>query len=195
MTLEFAPQTHIYTLNGSRIPSVTGVLRGEGFLQDTSRIAKYYRDRGQRTHDILATDLKYGVDPEHVAPDIRPFLDRFRAFAELVGLEPVRVEERLYCEIYRYAGTIDFYGMVNGKPWLLDWKSGATNPGYKLQVAGGYLPLVQQAEHRHDIKCGIVTLTADPPKIHEITGTDHVTVFRAALMVHNWKQRCLKGAA
>ncbi|HAX98970.1 MAG TPA: hypothetical protein DCY12_08840 [Candidatus Atribacteria bacterium] len=39
-------------------------------------------------------------------------------------IEPILIEQSLVSEKYCYGGTIDLYGKINGKEWLVDFKTG-----------------------------------------------------------------------
>jgi hypothetical protein len=62
------------------------------------------------------------------------------------NLEPLFQEKAFISEKYQYGGTIDCYGILNGKYTLLDFKtSSGIWPEMLHQVAGGYYQLLKEA--------------------------------------------------
>ncbi|PZR71757.1 MAG: hypothetical protein DLM66_00015 [Candidatus Dormiibacter spiritus] len=60
-------------------------------------------------------------------------------------LEAELVEGKLVSEEHRYGGTVDFYGLLDGVPTLLDYKtSGNIYREHKVQVLGGYWGLLKE---------------------------------------------------
>jgi hypothetical protein len=58
------------------------------------------------------------------------------------ALKPIALETPLVSELHRYGGTADFYGLIDGVPSLLDFKTGkAIYPEHFIQLAG-YAPLL-----------------------------------------------------
>jgi hypothetical protein len=61
----------------------------------------------------------------------------YLAWEGMNKIEPVMLETPLVSELFRYGGTSDFLGYVNGKLTLLDFKTGkAIYPEHFIQLAG-----------------------------------------------------------
>jgi len=58
-------------------------------------------------------------------------------------VEPELVEEQIVSENFRYGGTIDFYGKVNGKYTLLDFKTSKAVWPEHLHQVGAYWKLLE----------------------------------------------------
>jgi len=63
-------------------------------------------------------------------------VDKFYAWKAEIELEPMLIEKPFISEIFKYGGTLDFYGTIKGKKTLLDWKTGAGfYEEHKIQLA------------------------------------------------------------
>lgn len=164
--LKAAAKVHtIYkTKDGLRVPSVSTVL-GElakpALIDWAWRLGtqgvnyREYRDAladvGTLAHRMILDDLQGGkTDTDEYAPEtVRLAESSFASYLSWKGMgaiEPVMLETPLVSEIFRYGGTADFLGYVNGKLTLLDFKTGkAIYPEHFIQLAG-YSPLIN--EHR-----------------------------------------------
>ena len=59
-------------------------------------------------------------------------------------LETIFVEHQMVSDTMRYGGTCDWYGLYDGQPWLLDFKtSGGVYDEHKVQTAA-YVKLIQE---------------------------------------------------
>ncbi len=66
-------------------------------------------------------------------------------------IEPIMTEKQLISEGFRYGGTLDFYGNVDGVPELIDFKSGSgIYPEMWFQVAA-YAMLISDPIQRYRI--------------------------------------------
>jgi predicted RecB family nuclease len=65
-------------------------------------------------------------------------------------LEPILIEKPLVSEIYRFGGTADIYGTVDGIPTLIDLKTGKGIYDEYLIQTGGYSVLLK--EHGHPVE-------------------------------------------
>lgn len=73
------------------------------------------------------------------------YIDPFITWFNDQTFEPVFVEESMSCD--RYGGTIDYYGMWNGKHTILDWKTSKNyHMGMFLQL-GAYCKMLEEKGH------------------------------------------------
>ncbi len=152
------------TKDGTRVPSVTTILNelNKPALIDWAwRLGtqginyREYRDAlanvGTLAHRMILDDLQgRETDKSEFSPDIIVLAEcSFASYLAWKGqnkIEPVMLETPLVSEIFRYGGTSDFLGYVNGALTLLDFKSGkAIYPEHFIQLSG-YSALVN--EHR-----------------------------------------------
>lgn len=203
--LYFDAEEHEYRLFGRRLPSVTEVLGETGMLPDYSWLDDFYRERGSAVHEAIGLEFFDRLDWNSLDENTRPYVERFRAFVEHIGFRPLVVEQPLASQAYLYAGTPDALGVTrSGEIFFVDWKCGAVEPGHHVQVAGGYMPLLEEAadegivpvtrEELARAKMAVVSLAQDPPKLHRVERNGHRDVFRSALAVYNWRRNHMKGA-
>jgi hypothetical protein len=107
--VEFNEDGHVYTLDGARLPSVTGILQDEGFI-DNRFFDNYSRDRGTYVHLATHLDDSGDLDEATVDPFIMPYLEAWRRFKKESGFVVEQSEISLASRAYSYAGTIDRIG-------------------------------------------------------------------------------------
>jgi hypothetical protein len=60
----------------------------------------------------------------------------FKAWFDEVKPEPIAWEHVVFSDKYNYAGTIDLICLINGEPWIIDFKTSQyVWPEYELQVS------------------------------------------------------------
>lgn len=136
MSFEFHEDEHMFLLDGKRLPSVTellGPLQEELFKAIAPSVLKAAADRGTAVHEICEA-MDYDLDYEDlIAPDLVPFVDAYDDFlmdhdVEWLGIEtPVHFFEQ-------YAGIVDRFGYIDGKPAVLDIKT-VQSPAVEQKVA------------------------------------------------------------
>ena len=125
----FEEASHTYRIDGEPVPSVTQVL---GDLLPGYQASEWHMQRGTAMHACAAM-IAQGVQFAH-DPQLDGRVAALRAFFRDIPLKVQAVEQRLYSQAYRYAGTCDLVGELAGKRVVLDWKSTLT-PAAKWQVA------------------------------------------------------------
>lgn len=129
-----------YVVDGVRVPSVTEALGLVG-LYDFSHVPverlEYARARGQEVHEWLALEDEGFIEGDEPPEEILGYVQAYLRFKTESGFIPERIEHVVVNETYRYAGTLDRTGKLNGKKALLDLKAVAkVGPATSLQTAG-----------------------------------------------------------
>jgi len=135
--IHFDPTTHIYTTDyGSEIPSVTERIRRGGLLGPA---AQFYSpesaDRGTAVH-LACADRDQGRDvAAFLKGEFGGFLTSYIKWCD--AMEPVwtSIETPQYSPRYQTAGTADRVGTINGKPVVVDMKTGGKAHHHGVQVA------------------------------------------------------------
>lgn len=156
----------VYRLtSGDRVPSVTtvlGILNKPALLEwawqcgckglDYKAIRDQAADIGTLVHYLIMRELK-GEKPDtsgYSAQDIEKAencLLKFYEWQKTNKLVPLFVETPLISEEYKFGGTIDCFGAVNGEVMLLDFKTGkAIYPEMFYQLAA-YAHLLHENGH------------------------------------------------
>lgn len=122
----FDEATHVYTLDGRRLPSVSQIIKPLTFdeyrwIPDDVLAAA--ADRGRRVH--LATQLldERDLDETSVEADVAGYLDAYMRFLAETGAEVIELERQLHHPVLLYAGTLDRVYRIWGKRSLVDIKS------------------------------------------------------------------------
>jgi len=141
--LKFDEKDHIYTWNGTRVPSPTGVLSDQGVI-DYSQIPEPIRTealaRGNRVHKAIMIHCTsiYGVNMDELFPSDVPFVKAYLKFEDDTGYRPFKryVERPGYNKEHGYAGTPDSGGSFPGKRRaVIDFKSGSSEKWVRMQTA------------------------------------------------------------
>lgn len=126
MNIEFDEATHIYTVDGKKVPSVTQLVAplGEDYDEPdelTEGIIDAAAERGTVMHAYIAWRLDGGDPAEFEMPDMyAPYADAVDLFLSEHSVVPFAVETPLACA--DFAGTPDLICEFDGALSVLDWK-------------------------------------------------------------------------
>lgn len=148
----FDQETHTYTIDGEVIPSVTEILRRAGLI-DSKWYTPESAARGAAVHTAIARewrDAQTGAGLEPIPEDVAPYLAAWWRFRSDCHFEPIPTlcEAPQYHPIYRYAGTPDLLGVLNGRAVVVDVKTGNA-PTVGIQLAA-YANLPAMASYLSD---------------------------------------------
>jgi hypothetical protein len=121
-------------------------------------------------------------------------VESIRLFKDWVVKNPIipqSLEQHLWSEKYKYAGTSDFIGIYDGKLYILDWKtSKGIYDEYWLQMAA----YIQAFEEQTGLKvegAGILHIRDGEIHFQKKTYKEiievYLPVFLAAITIYNWK--------
>jgi hypothetical protein len=169
------------------LPRVTDILKSSGLINGDF-FTEESRDRGTYIHRATVIDEQGDLD-EDFEPT-RRYMGHILGWRKFLAEHKCswsHVEERMEHATFRYCGTPDRAGRVDGVDSVVDIKSGAALPFHKYQLAayqaffkpGKYLRLVVRLQEDG-------TYRVDPygPE----TYFQHINVFVAALTIHNTKK-------
>lgn len=100
---------------------------------------------GTQIHKLVEWSLKAelcmeaGPSPQ-IGPEAQAAYNEWLKWRKDVKLKPLFIEHKVYSRTHGYAGTLDLFAEVEGKPTVFDWKSG------KAVYAEAHL---QNAAYRH----------------------------------------------
>lgn len=124
MSLEFYDKSHVYELDGERIPCVSDLCR---FIhKEIYKDAPVWQmeaaaDRGTKVH--AATEALDRAGRAEIDEAYLPYLQAYALFRQEHEVEWELIEHADYHPELMYAGTIDRYGMVDGYRTLVDLKT------------------------------------------------------------------------
>lgn len=107
--IPFIEEGHFYEHEGRRLPSVTGILKAEGYI-DTTYYTEYGRERGSFVHLACHYDDIGDLDEDTLDPEIKPYLDAYRRFKAESGFIVEQSEPPMMSTKYLFAGTPDKIG-------------------------------------------------------------------------------------
>ncbi|MCK9369909.1 hypothetical protein M0R04_08395 [Candidatus Dojkabacteria bacterium] len=122
---------------------------------DTTKVKDQAANRGIILHLMICTELKSEVPDlsEYSQSDIDVAslcLDSWHEWRKVHSLDTIYVEKPLISEVYRYGGTPDWYGLLDGLPTILDFKtSNAIWDEYFYQLAA-YRQLILENDNPID---------------------------------------------
>lgn len=171
MSLIFDPETHTYTLDGVKLPSVTEITRflAYDYKSDRPWLAEAAARRGTAVHEACMM-IDYGEEPEET-PEIAGYLTAYRRFLMDHKPEWQLIEHPMAGKQLGYAGTLDRYGMIDGQTVILDIKTGAAlhHEAVAAQLSGYWWLLLNEinvaAEDRMALrldKSGVYELYREP---------------------------------
>lgn len=185
--LEFDKDSHVYRLDGAPIPSVTQVLAEAG-LVDTQWFTEHARWRGSAVHLACWYHDQDDLDESTVPDELRGYLEAYKLFKREHDFQINSIEEPRCHQLFRYAGTVDRDGILDGKDSLVDLKTGGPVPAYAIQLAG-YGGLTDSPYRYERVN---LQLSQDGKyKLHRYpmaSFADDFKIFMAALTVANWRR-------
>jgi len=205
-----------YTAAGELVPGVTTILGGlakPALVPWANRLGLQGIDTNKYTDEaaMIGTLAHYLVECQlgEIEPDLVDYtpaqleranlaLGSFNAWLGGHTLKPSIVEGQLVSEKYHFGGTIDAYGLLDGVPTLLDFKtSSGIYDEHKFQTAA-YWKLL--AELGHPVKgVRILRISRDGGGLeeHRLSGKEVIAgwkVFAGALAVYQARKAFKKAA-
>ena len=182
--LIFRESDHSYMLHGVSLPSVTQIIADAGLYGNTSYFTDYSRDRGSFVHKAIEYHLSGELSEETLDPVIVPYLDAWKRFQSEANYISDLCEERLASNVYRFAGTIDHIGYLDGHFSIIDVKTGAPAPATGIQLAGYEILLSARGARRFALHLQ----DNGNYKLIEYKDRNDRNIFLAALALWIWKQ-------
>ncbi len=140
-TLEFEPESHTYTLDGTVVPSVSQIIQAAGYWGDTSFFKPGAAEKGTRIHKAIELLNLDQLDRSQIeGTGYVPYVDAYELWRKEFQPEILDVEVRLVgeCEGVVYAGTVDLIATVKDDLCVIDLKTGRQHPKpYRAQL-GAY---------------------------------------------------------
>ncbi len=135
--LTFNEAAHEYRFGGAVVPSVTQILRP---LSNFSMVPKDVLERasqfGRAVHKACELYDLGSLDEGALDAALVPYLAGWKKFSSEHAVKWTVIEQPLYSDLHRYAGTPDRFGTVDGKAAVVDIKSSvALYPSVGPQLA------------------------------------------------------------
>lgn len=140
MTIQFDAEKHEYTVDGRRVPSVTEILNfltASHYGAINPAILSAAAQRGTMVHETLEA-IDYGAFDGLVAYEIQGYVRAYLEFLRDYKPEWYGIESMIYEPVGNYCGTVDRYGMIDGKECVVDLKT------YTSPTKENYMSLMGQ---------------------------------------------------
>lgn len=129
--LIFFDDRHEYQVDGEIVPSVSEILRfisREVYGDVTQFRLDHAADRGHNVHSACEQLDRFGS--AEIDAEIEPYINAYIQFRK--DHKPVwsKIEHAMHSETFGYAGTLDRYGVMEGRLVIIDIKS-----SYKVEKA------------------------------------------------------------
>jgi len=155
-------------------------------------VHRYVEDFGR--YKLGLTDHRPARPHRDIGSDeIANGVDAFHAFLEEHEVVWESCERRVFHRM-GYAGTVDFVGSLDGKPTILDWKTGGFYPEARLQLSA-YREAIEKEEGGEAYRCGkysiavVVLGKSDGAyQYHPIDDARAFTALVAALDLYRWQK-------
>ena len=186
--LEFFEGDHLYSYDGDHRPSVTQILDPYSGLQwaDPDQLAAA-AEFGNHVHQACHLWNVGALDYEATCTEnaiLAEYLNGWIRFCEESNLVPIYSEARVHHERLKYAGTLDVIGRFYHKQRavLIDIKTGASLPRTVGPQTAAYTEAVGERLPRY---CCL--LTPNGYSLTPLTDPRDFSIFKAALVLHNWQ--------
>jgi len=124
--LVFDEERHLYFYDGHIYPSVTEICAPLQSFDVSPAVLQQAQRRGTQVHEYTQL-IDYGVEPDalEVEPELAGYVLAYMRFLRDYKPEWDMIEQPLVSVSEHYAGTLDRFGKIDGRPWLVDLKTTA----------------------------------------------------------------------
>ncbi len=189
--LTFDQAEHRYFYDGKPVPNVTRILSP---LVDFSMVPadtlERARQEGVAVHKMVELDCAGDLDVENLPEWLRSRYQAWRKFVADAQFRVLASEKRVFHPTYRYAGTLDLFGHINGDVAFIDLKrSFAAGPVIGLQLAA-YLEAYCEQEKvgKNAKRYGLRLLETGEYRLEPFTNRNDFRNFLALLTVARLKE-------
>lgn len=126
--IEFFEDEHIYLVDGQEVPSVTTILSymSNAEYGDVNKaVLEQAARRGSLVHEYTE-DIDYGFDPDEVEYEVAPYIKAYYDFRRDYKPDWLMVEQAVYNGAFGYVGTVDRFGIIDGRKCVVDIKTVST---------------------------------------------------------------------
>ena len=205
--LEYDDIAHTYKVNDVKIPSVTRIIDA-CFEKNLTNWAisigdvEYHRiiaealEIGNYTHEWIEEYIYTGrcIFNEE-GPGNNNSIEAFLEWEEKYEPEWLSSERKVYCDKYKYAGTVDAVAKINGRVCVIDFKtSKKIYKPYHLQVTA-YAQAIKRIDGLRQWPLGIILrLDKETGKYEQkvFEPKDHFNVFKKCLELRQWSSLRIK---
>lgn len=182
MALVLFPETHTYQYDGRLFVGVTAVLTALG-LRNSAWDTDEAQERGTRVHQACCRLDEGREVQDDLALPYMPAYERFRAECRPAW---THLEAPVCDPTLEYAGTVDRAGLVNGRTYVVDIKTGQVPASVALQTAAYARCLLAPIPYR---RASLALRVDGVYRFDELTDRNDEGLFLAALALYRWKEK------
>lgn len=193
MPIEFDAAGHTYRLHGAVVPSVTQILDDLG-LSPEYPDRPIYRARGTAVHGACALLVKarsMGRTLTGMDLRIRGYISSFGDWLDRSQFAPELIERAVWSDKWRVAGTLDYFGLLQGAATIVDLKSGEPADAACLQTAA-YAELLKESHGLTAARRMTLRLHADGSRAVEdehLDWSNDIRYFLSAASLWHWRAK------
>jgi len=202
--LDFDEDSHSYRVDGIRIPSVTKIVDAcfPKFLTDWAlsigeeeyrRVIDEALEIGNATHKFCESFIKQEYN--ELEGDLTPSCEAFLKWYAWSDAEFLDAERKIYCDKFKYAGTVDAVAKINGRVCVIDFKtSKKIYKPYHLQVAA-YCQAVKRMDGLRKWPLGVILrLDKETGEFEQkvFEPKHHFGIFRKCMELRDWSSIRIK---
>jgi len=187
--LSFEPESHRYYVQGVEIPGVTRIIdalfphSGAQFYTDVAR------ERGTAVHRACEYFLEGDLDESSLDERIAGHVEALRRFLRESGFVATHTEERVISSRYRFAGTLDLVGPLNGRNALIDFKTGEPLPQHALQTAAYQIAFEEMGLGRIEDRFGLYLRGDGRYRLKKFENVMDRQMFLSGAAVFQWRNQ------
>lgn len=187
--LQFDEATHVYTLDGIKVPSVTEITGLLSPIDANNPIIQQASRRGSLVHEYCE-QIDYGAPPDEVEPELIGYLKAYQCFLRDYRPEWLFIENAVHSETHGFAGRIDRLGYIDHKITLVDLKTTASfdriaKIKLACQLAGYEIAENETNALKIEQKIGVQLKKDGTYTIHDTQNIEHKYNFFAKPMFHD----------
>jgi len=176
------------------LPRVSAILNAIFPIQIDPARLELARQRGTAVHRALELldggGDGSGLDMGTVDPMLLPYITAYQRFLSDTGFVPLLIEAPVRSLIFGFVGTLDRQGPLNGKPAVVDLKTGMPSQLHALQNAAYERALAEQVKARSAGKRFALYLKNDGTyRLNQHKDPDDFKRFLSCLTLYHWLQK------
>jgi|TARA_Y100000310_G_scaffold230328_2_gene232739 hypothetical protein len=194
--LKFDEQTHTYTVDGLKVPSVTQIIRDSGLtgIDASDPAVQAAGQFGTAVHKMTELYDNITLDMGTVAEELYPYLQAWKKFLSETKAKLHESEMRLFHPVHLYAGTFDRTAEINGKNTIIDIKTSQKAPTAGIQTAA-YMEMYNYKltfEKKIRSRMSVFLRPDGSYRIDSHKNKLDFNIFLSALNLYRWKLNNLK---
>ena len=189
--LKFDKESHLYTLDDVKIPSVTSVLsstRISDYSNIPSQILEEAAARGTAVHRVLELfDMGQLTEcPEWAAE----YLSAWEKFKTEMDVKILACEMRVFHKKMWFAGTLDRIAIIGEKKYIVEIKTtSAVMRSHEIQTAAYSMAYRSQCNERSINRGAAYIWGSGKYRFVPHKSKKDENLFLSALHIHNWKEK------